>query len=91
MLQAAKAKAKQAKQAKAAVSWQMSMASKVADLLRSIVDKALDNPPAATPGTPHPAQAHTHGTSPSMCLQKSSVALAWLHEPSCPEAAIIQL
>ncbi len=50
MLQEAKAKAKAAKDAKAVVSWQTTMASKVADTLRSIVDRALDKPPAATPG-----------------------------------------
>ncbi|DBA90133.1 TPA: hypothetical protein ACH3X1_003444 [Trebouxia sp. C0004] len=49
-LEEAKAKAKAAKNAKAVVSWQTTMASKVADTLRSIVDKALDLPPAATPG-----------------------------------------
>jgi len=49
-VQEAKAKAKQAKQAKALVNWQATMASKVADLLRSIVEKALDTPPAGTPG-----------------------------------------
>ena len=50
ILQEAKAKAKAAKDAKAVVSWQTTMASKVADTLRSIVDRALDTPPAATPG-----------------------------------------
>ena len=50
MLQEAKAKAKVAKDAKAVVSWQTRMASRVADTLRSIVDRALDKPPAATPG-----------------------------------------
>jgi len=41
MLQEAKDKAKATKEAKA---------SKVADMLHSIVDRALDKPPAATPG-----------------------------------------
>lgn len=50
VLQEAKAKARAAKDAKAAVSWQTTMASKVADTLHSIVDKALDKPPADTPG-----------------------------------------
>ncbi len=50
MLQESKAKAKAAKDAKAVVSWQTTMASKVADTLRSIVDRALDKSPAATPG-----------------------------------------
>jgi hypothetical protein len=50
MLQEAKAKAKATKEAKAVVSWQTTMASKVADMLHSIVDRALDKPPAATPG-----------------------------------------
>lgn len=53
MLQEAKAKAKEAKQAKAVVSWQMTMASKVADLLRRVVSRALDKPPAGTPGHSH--------------------------------------
>ncbi len=50
LLQESKANAKAAKDAKAVVSWQTTMASKVADMLRSIVDRALDTPPAATPG-----------------------------------------
>lgn len=52
--QGAKVKAQQAQQAKAAVSWQLTMAAKVADLLRCTVDSALDNSPAAMPGE------HTH-------------------------------
>ena len=50
MLQEAKAKAKQAQQARTAVSWDRTMASKAANLLRSIADQALENPPAATAG-----------------------------------------
>ena len=50
VVQSAKAKAKEAQQAKAAVSWQLTMAAKVAGLMRSISDKALGQPPAATPG-----------------------------------------
>ncbi|KAL0049556.1 hypothetical protein WJX82_004745 [Trebouxia sp. C0006] len=49
-MEESKASAKAAKDAKAVVSWQTTMASKVADMLRSIVDRALDTPPAATPG-----------------------------------------
>lgn len=56
-MQSAKAKAQQAQQAKAAVSWQLTMAAKAADLLRSIVDPLLDNPPAATPGK-HAQMSH---------------------------------
>ena len=64
MLQEAKAKAKAAKDAKAAVSWQTTMASKVADTLRSIVDKALDKPPADTPG--HCYFQHVPSAPPSV-------------------------
>ncbi|DBA78540.1 TPA: hypothetical protein ACH3X2_007859 [Trebouxia sp. C0005] len=49
-IEEAKAKAKAAKDAKAVVSWQTTMASKVADTLRSIVKQALGTPPAATSG-----------------------------------------
>ena len=58
IVKTAKAKAKEAQQAKAAVSWQMSMAAKVANLLRCIVDKALETPPAATPGKRTRLPAH---------------------------------
>ena len=65
-LQSAKAKAQQAQQAKAAVSWQMTMAAKAADLLRCIVDQALDRPPAATLGKlTHVTACHAHFDLPA--------------------------
>ena len=70
-LQNAKAKAQQAQEAKAAVSWQMTMAAKAADLLRCIVDEALDKPPAATPGKRTHATAHAaHCDAPASRTQQ---------------------
>ena len=56
-MQGAKVKAQQAQQAKVVVNWHLSMAAKVAAWLRKFVERALANPPAATPGQLEPLDA----------------------------------
>ncbi|KAA6416560.1 MAG: origin recognition complex subunit 3-like, partial [Trebouxia sp. A1-2] len=72
-IEEAKAKAKAAKDAKAVVSWQTTMASKVADTLRSIVKQALGTPPAATSAS----ELHCLTAAPRLAIHE---ALATPHK-----------